>query len=299
MNRRIIGVGALSVTAVLTLGGCATGYDLAGGGAGSDAEQITLGYIPSWTDGVTMAYLLEDQLEKQGYAVQLQTLTEAGPLFAGVAEGSIDVYPSAWPKLTHAEFMNAYEGDLTDLGAYYEGGGSFIAVPSYTDIDSLEELAGNGALFDNEIIGIEPGAGLTALTKDTMLPTYGLEGEYSLKTSSTPAMLTVLEEAIANQEDVLVTFWKPFWANGAFDLKTLEDPRGGMGEAETMNIVANADFAAGVPELSEWISTVKFDDAQYSELEDLIVNEYGEGREAEAVDVWLEENAADLDWVVE
>ena len=34
----------------------------------------------------------------------------------------------------------------------------------------------------------------------------------------------------------------------------------------------------------------KLDDEQYGSLENLVVNEYGEGREAEAIDAWIEEN---------
>ena len=47
------------------------------------------------------------------------------------------------------------------------------------------------------------------------------------------------------------------------------------------------------PEVAEMFEAAKLDDAQYGSLEDLVVNEYGEGQEADAVDAWLEENA---DW---
>jgi glycine betaine/proline transport system substrate-binding protein len=34
----------------------------------------------------------------------------------------------------------------------------------------------------------------------------------------------------------------------------------------------------------------KLDDEAYGSLENMVVNEYGEGKEAEAIDAWLEEN---------
>jgi len=301
--RHITAAVALGAVASLALAGCATGNDTAGGNGGGDSEggdkgTITLGFIPSWTDGLSMAYLVQDQLEKLGYTVELETLTEAGPLYTGLAQGDVDMFPSAWPEVTHAQYMETYGDDLEDLGAYYENAKLTIAVPSYMDIDSIEDLKGQAARFDGKITGIEPGAGLTGVTQDSMMPEYGLDGEYKLETSSTSAMLTVLGEAIDNQEDIVVTLWKPFWANSSYDVKDLEDPLGAMGEAETLNFMAHKGFAEEFPEAADLVKQIKLDDDQYGSLEDLVVNEFGEGQEAEAVDKWLEENGDQFDWVV-
>ncbi|WP_298040785.1 glycine betaine ABC transporter substrate-binding protein [uncultured Microbacterium sp.] len=298
-KHRITSALALGVAASLALVGCATGNDTAGGdGASDDKGTITLGYIPSWTDGLSMAYLMQDQLEKLGYTVNMQTLTEAGPLYTGLAQGDVDVFPSAWPEVTHAEYMKTYGDDLEDLGAYYENAKLTIAVPSYSEIDSIEDLKGNADLFDGRIIGIEPGAGLTGVTQNSMMPEYELEGEYTLETSSTAAMLTVLGEAIDKQEEVVVTLWRPFWANSTYDVKDLEDPLGAMGEAETLNFMAHKGFAEEFPEAAELMASIQLDDDQYGALEDLVVNEYGEGEEAAAIDAWLEANGDQFDWVV-
>lgn len=299
--RHITAIAAIGLTASLALAGCATGNDTAGGDGDSDSGDkgtITLGFLPSWTDGLSMAYLLQDQFEKLGYTVELQTLTEAGPLYTGLAQGDVDMYPSAWPEVTHVEYMNEYGDDLEDLGAYYDNAKLTIAVPSYMDIDSIEDLKGNADRFDGKIIGIEPGAGLTRQTQEEMIPAYGLDGEYTLETSSTAAMLTVLGEAIDKEEDVVVTLWRPFWANSTYDVKDLEDPMGAMGEAETLNFMGHAGFAEEFPEAAELVKQIKLDDDQYGSLEDLVVNEFGEGQEAEAVDKWLEDNGDQFDWVV-
>src|SRR5690606_21945873 len=225
--RHITAITAIGITASLALAGCATGNDTAGDdgdGTTEDKGTITLGFLPSWTDGLSMAYLLQDQFEKLGYTVEMQTLTEAGPLYTGLAQGDVDMYPSAWPEVTHVEYMNEYGDDLEDLGAYYDNAKLTIAVPDYMDIDSIEDLKGSADRFDGKIIGIEPGAGLTRQTQEEMIPAYGLEDEYTLETSSTAAMLTVLGEAIDKQEDVVVTLWRPFWANSTYEVKDLEDP---------------------------------------------------------------------------
>ena len=300
MKKKFLTIAALGAVASLTLAGCSSdgaGGTNSGGGAAEDKGTITLGFLPSWTDGLSTAYLLQDQLEKIGYTVEMKTLTEAGPLYTGLAQGDVDMYPSAWPELTHAEYMDEYGDDIEDLGAYYENAKLTIAVPEYSELTSIEDLKGKGADFDGKIFGIEPGAGLTAQTQK-MLPEYGLDGEYELVTSSTAAMLTELKTATDKQEDLVVTLWRPFWANEAFAMKDLEDPMGAMGEAEGLHFLGHKGFAEEFPEAAELIEQIKLDDEQYGSLEDLVVNEYGEGKEAEAVEAWLEDNGDQFDWVV-
>jgi glycine betaine/proline transport system substrate-binding protein len=39
----------------------------------------------------------------------------------------------------------------------------------------------------------------------------------------------------------------------------------------------------------------KLDDDEYGSLEDLVVNEYGEGQEPQAIEAWLEQNPDFID----
>ena len=305
-ERRMLSLMSLAAVGALALSGCASDgaggtIELAGGAGGSsgggDKGTITLGFLPSWTDGLSTAYLLQDQLEKIGYSVEMKTLTEAGPLYTGLAQGDVDVFPSAWPEVTHAEYMATYGESIDDLGTYYDNARLTIAVPEYTDIDSIDELAASADRFDGKIYGIEPGAGLVAQTQK-MMPEYGLDSSYELVTSSTAAMLTELQSATDKQQDIVVTLWRPFWANDAFPVKDLEDPKDAMGQAEGLHFLGTKGFADEFPEAADLISQIVLDDEQYGSLEDLVVNEYGEGREAEAVDAWLEEHGSEFDWVV-
>jgi glycine betaine/proline transport system substrate-binding protein len=297
---------ALGAAGALALAGCASDgaggtTEFGGGGStsgGGDKGTITLGFLPSWTDGLSTAYLLQDQLEKLGYTVEMKTLTEAGPLYTGLAQGDVDIFPSAWPEVTHAEYMKTYGESIEDLGAYYDNARLTLAVPEYSELDSIEDLVGKGGEFGGKIYGIEPGAGLTAQTQKA-LPAYGLDSEYELVTSSTAAMLTELGAATDKNEDIVVTLWRPFWANAAFPVKDLEDPKGAMGETEALHFLGTKGFAEEFPDAAELIAQIKLDDDQYGSLEDLVVNEYGEGREAEAVDAWLAERGSDFDWVVD
>ena len=74
--------------------------------------------------------------------IEMKTLTEAGPLYTGLAQGDVDIYPSAWPELTHAEYMDTYGDDIEDLGAYYDNAKLTIAVPEYSELNSIADLAG-------------------------------------------------------------------------------------------------------------------------------------------------------------
>lgn len=292
--RRRQGVALVSAAALgLTLTACASddaGSDGATEESASEDMTITLGYIPSWTDGLSTAYLLDNVLSEAGYTVEHEEVQEAGLLYTALAEGDVDMYPSAWPEVTHAQYMEEYGDSIEDIGTYYDNAKLTMAVPEYTDIDSIAELADNPDLFDGTITGIEPGAGLTAAVQDNVIPTYGLdEAGYELQTSSTTAMLTELEQATENEEDILVTLWQPFWANASYPVKTLEDPEGALGEAEGLHFLGTDGFAEERPEVAEWIGQITLDDAQYGSLEDTVVNEFPDDPAA-GVEAWLEEN---------
>ncbi|WP_105565552.1 glycine betaine ABC transporter substrate-binding protein [Microbacterium halophytorum] len=294
-KHKLAALAGIGMVGSLALAGCSGGTEDGGsgdGGSGDGDKTVTLGYLPSWTDGLSVSYLLKDQLEKLGYTVEMEELTEAGILYTGLANGDVDIFPSAWPEVTHASYMEEYGDQLEDLGTYYDGAVLTMAVPSYMDdVNSIADLKGQADRFNGEIIGIEPSAGLTEVTQTSAMPTYELDDEYELKTSSTAAMLTTLEDAIANEEDIVVTLWRPFWANDAYDVKDLEDPEGAMGEPEGLHPLATAGWADENPEAAELIAGMKLDDAAYGSLEDTVVNKYADDTDkSEAITEWIDAN---------
>src|SRR5690554_3055872 len=123
MNKRPL-AGALAIVAAvgIALTGCTANGDTGSNQNSNDSsatgsnETITLGYLPGWTDGLSLAYLLEDQLGKLGYDTEMEELTEASVLYIALAGGDIDIYTSAAPEKTHAAYMEKYGEDLEDLG---------------------------------------------------------------------------------------------------------------------------------------------------------------------------------------
>ncbi|WP_221584229.1 glycine betaine ABC transporter substrate-binding protein [Microbacterium sp. G2-8] len=281
---------AVASAATLTLAGCSSGGS-SSAIEGDELGTITVGYIPSYTDSLALAFLLDDQLSEVGYDIELEPLTEVGPIYAGLAGGSLDIYASAWPDFTHASYMEEYGDDIEDLVTFYDGAENFLAVPTYMeDVNSIEDLVGMGEEFDGTITGIEPGAGLTGQLQNVAMPEYGLDEEYSLLTSSTPSMLTELEQALEEEDDIVVTLWKPYWANASYDVKALEDPKGAMGDPETMHVLGTAGFSEEFPDAADYIAGISLDDALYESLEDTVVNQFEDGDEPAAIDQWISEN---------
>ena len=90
----------------------------------------------------------------------------------------------------------------------------------------------NDASDLKEIVGIEPGSGTMDIAENTV-DAYNLDLE--LTPSSEPAMLTELENALKEEEPIVVTLWQPHWMFSEYDLKFLEDPQETLGEAENIH----------------------------------------------------------------
>lgn len=114
---------------------------------------------------------------------------------------------------------------------------------------SGQETASNslGEALDYTITGIEPGAGITQLTLNTLEEYENLEG-WTLLESSTAGMIGALDQAIKNEEPIIVTGWNPHWKFSAYDLKYLEDPKGTLGGAEDINTIARKGLEEDMPE---------------------------------------------------
>lgn len=259
-------------------------------GVAEDLEEITIALPPGgWPEGEAATYLWANILESEGYDVTLESGGDMGVIYTAVAGGDYDLFLDAWLPVTHADYFDEYGEEMERIGAWYDDARLTIAVNEDAPVTSLDELAENADAFGGRLVGIEPGAGLTGITKETVIPTYGLEGMEFVE-SSTPAMLAELSGAIDDGRDVAVTLWRPHWAYDAFPIRDLEDPEGTLGDAETIEAVGRAGFAEDYPKLTAWLESFTLTGDQLFSLENLMFNE-NEGQENEAsVEQWLEEN---------
>jgi len=261
-----------------------------GGGGGGDSKELTIGYIP-WDEDIAVTYLWEHVLEEEGYDVEVQQL-DVAPTFAGLAQGDIDLFFDTWLPVTHEDYWEQYGDQIEDLGVWYDNAKLTIAVPDYVDAQSIGDLQGMGDTFDGTITGIESGAGLTRVTQEEAMPTYGLD-EYQLRTSSTTAMLAELQKATEAQEPIVVTLWRPHWAYAAYPIRDLEDPEGAMGDAEEIHVVGREGFSEDFGDLAGWLENFTMDDEQLGDLEKLVLQDNPDDPAA-GVDQWVADNQ---EWV--
>lgn len=100
--------------------------------------KITLGYV-AWDSEIASTNVIGKVLEDLGYKVTLRQV-EAGPMWTGVADGSLDGIVAAWLPSTHEDYYKKYKGKFEDLGENLKGTKLGLVVPAYMDIDSIEDL---------------------------------------------------------------------------------------------------------------------------------------------------------------
>jgi glycine betaine/proline transport system substrate-binding protein len=290
----------VAATALLLAVTAACGSDDGGNGGGESGgdKSLTIPVASGWDEDVAVSHLWKVVLEDRGYDVTLEDM-DIGVAFSGVQRGDLDVFFDTWLPTTHADYWEKIGDDVEDLGVWYDQATLNIAVPEYMDdINSLADLKGKADQFNGTITGIDPGAGLTRITKDEAMPTYGLD-DYNLKTSSTAAMLAALKKATDAEEPIVVTLWHPHWAYSSFPIQDLEDPEGAMGGAEEIHTIARDGFSDEHPDLAKALKSWKMDDAALAELEELVLQTHKDDPEA-GVKAWLEkhpefeENLGDL-----
>lgn len=286
---------ALAAAVGLALTACGNGEtaDTGGEGEGGEDNTIDIAINHGWEEGIAVAELWALVLEDEGYEVN-KTYMDLAPSFSALSTGDMDFNMNIWQPVTHEEYLEEYGEDLEEVGVWNSDANQVIAVSSDAPFDSLEDLADNADLFDSELVGIEPGAGLTERTEQYVIPEYGLE-DWEFTTSSTPAMLQEVETATNNGDYIAVTLWRPHWAFSAYDIKPLEDPKEALGQEENMTIYARNGFSEDQPEVYEWLSNFEIDTETLQDLEEVMfVEEVSQDQYPEVIREWMEENQ---EWV--
>ncbi|NRQ53928.1 glycine betaine ABC transporter substrate-binding protein [Brevibacillus sp. HD1.4A] len=105
----------------------------------ANGQKLTLAYV-AWDSEIASTNVVKTVLEqKLNYKVELSQV-EAGPMWVGVSNGDVDGMVAAWLPTTHADYMEKLGKDVEDLGPNLEGTKLGLAVPTYMDITSIEDL---------------------------------------------------------------------------------------------------------------------------------------------------------------
>jgi len=283
VSRQKIVLALMLALLVGLIGGCGGGGGQ-GGGGGND-KSLTIGYI-DWDEDVAVSNLVKILLEEDlGYEVELQ-LVDVGPLFNGVADGDIDAFLDVWLPKTHQTYWEEYQDQVVDLGQWYEGTASLgLDVPDYVEAQSIDELNDYRDKSGGQIIGIEPGSGIMKIVEENAIPGYGLN--YELVPSSTPAMLSELEQALDSEEPIVFTAWKPHWMFTAYDIRYPDDPKGEMGGSEQLSAIAREGLEEDSPDAFQLLDNITLSEEQLGDLE-LAIRDAGDPEQG-ARD-WLEQN---------
>lgn len=281
MKRNKLTVFAAVVLAMALVAGCSTSSN-----GGTSDKKITLAYV-AWDSEIASTYVLKEVLEqKLDYTVELMQV-DAGPMWAGISDGSADAMAAAWLPTTHESYAAKYEGKYDDLGVNLDGTKIGLVVPQYMEINSIEDLTDEiGASLDYTIIGIEPGAGLMMSTEKAF-DEYGLREKWTLLESSSAAMTQQLEKAYADQKPIVVTGWTPHWKFAKMDLEYLEDPKNVYGGDEQIHTVARKGLQEDQPEAYAFLDAFNWTP---DDMADVMI-QIQEGKTPEdAAKQWVEQN---------
>ncbi|MEV4446195.1 ABC transporter permease/substrate binding protein [Streptomyces mirabilis] len=291
----VIGVVVLALVAggMGMFGGTDSTSTAADGQNVGQGKKITIGYIP-WDEGVASTFLWKEILEERGFQVDTKQF-DAGPLYTSLSQGDIDFETDSWLPTTHEQYWKKYGSKLDDLGSWFGPTSLELSVPSYMKgVDSLADLKGKAGTFGGKITGIESSAGMMSLLKSKVLKDYGLDKEYKVVDSSTPAMLAELKRAYAKKEPIVVTLWSPHWAYSDYDLKKLKDPKGAWGKGDGVHTLSRKGFAQDNPVVGQWLKNFRMTEKQLTGLE-AEINKVGEGKQQDAVRAWLKRNPGVVD----
>ena len=173
---------------------------------------------------------------------------------------------------------------VENLGVNMEGARIGLVVPEYVDIDSIEDLNDAAEKFNAQIIGIDPGAGIMGSASQA-IEDYDLN--FTLVEGSDATMVATLQDAINNNQWIVVTGWTPHWIFGRWDLKYLDDPKNSFGKDETINTVVRHGLQQDMPDVYELCSNFKWTS---DDLSRAMVNAEESGDPVAAARQWVQEN---------
>ncbi|QDP98324.1 glycine betaine ABC transporter substrate-binding protein [Microlunatus elymi] len=253
-------------------------------GADED-KKITITEFAGWADGAANAHLMKYLLDKAGYQTEIKVI-DAAPGYTAVAQGDYDVLTDSELPSTHKAYINKYGDKMEPHGCWYDNPTIEIAVPAYSPAKSIGDLKTMADKYNDEIIGIEDGAGETQTMQNSTIPTYGLQ-DLQFKTSSSAAMLRALDTAYKQHKNIAVTLWTPHWAYEKYDLRKLSDPKKAMSAKEGLWDFTREGFGDDHPLAAQLMQNMILNEDEMVELESLMVVKYDDKNPDKAVQEWL------------
>jgi glycine betaine/proline transport system substrate-binding protein len=263
--------------------------------AAQEKEPVRIGWT-AWSDAEAVTKLAEKIIETRFDQPVELVLADIGLQYQGIAKGDLDFMMMSWLPVTHADYMEKVGQDVVPLGILYTQAKLGWVVPDYIPADqlsSIEDLKKPEVRekLGGRIQGIDPGAGLMRASEKA-IEEYGLD--YELVSASGAAMTAAIGRAARGEDWIVATGWSPHWKFAKWPLRYLEDPKGALGGAERVHVMARKGFDQDHPEVTEFLTRM------YLPLEDLqaMMNDANETSYEEAVDRFIAENGERIEYWV-
>ncbi len=198
-------------------------------------DAITLAVNP-WTGSAVNAYVAKNVIEcSLGTPVEIVNIDES-PTWVGLDDGTVDAVLEVWPSGHAADYQTyiAEKGTVIDLGLLGPSAKIGWYVPTFV-VEEHPELATWEGFKDPALAKLFATAETGDLGQFTMGdPSYvtydeqiianlGLPLQYVVAGSET-ALLTMIDQSIADHKPFLMQFWKPHWKQLEVDLTEVTLP---------------------------------------------------------------------------
>ncbi|MDC5852436.1 glycine betaine ABC transporter substrate-binding protein [Vibrio europaeus] len=241
-------------------------------------QSITMGVTDLSFHRVT-ASLVRHVLVDMGFEVD-RVYAPHQENFAQLASGAIDILSSAWLPSSHGVYKSQVEATvpLLELGLHYQPY-ALWGVPDYVPVDqvaSVEDLLKPDvrAKMSRDIQGINPGAGITRFSIHMMVA-YGLEEVgYRFHTGSEEACFEAFEQAVEQQQWVVVPLWQPQFLHHKYRIRDLDDPKGLLGGVDRAVLLLRDDRRVRfTPEQLARLDALRFSNTIIAELDHQVQRE--------------------------
>ena len=205
------------------------------GEAPASGEGITLAVNP-WTGSAVNSHVAKAVLESElGTPVELVEIDE-NATWPGLDAGDIDAVLEVWPS-GHAEDYATYideKGTVVDIGRLGPTAKIGWYVPTSV-VEENPELATWEGFKDPELAGLfataETGDNGQFLMGDPSYVSYDEQIIANLElplqfvvAGSEAALITAIQQAVADEQPVLLNFWQPHWLQSQVELTEVELP---------------------------------------------------------------------------
>lgn len=253
-------------------------------GCSPKQQHISIAYV-DWQESIAMTYITQEIFENQGYTTHL-IHTDIESVFDSLKLQQADIFMDVWLPISHKNYVLNNASYIECLGLNFEHGQIGLAVPEYVPITYISQLEEYAIEFNNQIIGVETGAGIMKATEE-VIKAYVLS-DYQLQYTNEAKMIEALDSSIEQNEWIVVTAWKPHWINQHYQLKYLKDPLKMYGLSEIIQTYSWNGFSDEDEFASQLLDNIHFTDQA---MNDLLYLFHLYSNPQEAAKIWVNQNS--------